>query len=200
MNNPRYTALYTQYIINQAYSHVLIMITIATILFIPATILKSCNQFFVLIIKTHFSYSNNRPAPSGLGGSRWLEAIWEPGTRLYVLPGGLEILDVSGEGDPRLVCADLGAATKNTAKAGSYLIRLNHYFQMRRTNFWVRNALAFNYLFSFLQSDTSLQRRRSSHPTQLGGLSIRRCWILLRKRRTRMRRIGRSCWVKRLHL
>nr|XP_046481425.1 Bardet-Biedl syndrome 1 protein homolog isoform X2 [Neodiprion pinetum] len=64
--------------------------------------------------------SDDRPAATGLGGSRWLEAVWEPEARLYVLSGGLEILDVCGEGDPRLVCADLGTATTNSAKIRVY--------------------------------------------------------------------------------
>ncbi|XP_046747357.1 Bardet-Biedl syndrome 1 protein homolog isoform X2 [Diprion similis] len=64
--------------------------------------------------------SDDRSAATGLGGSRWLEAVWEPEARLYVLPGGLEILDVCGEGDPRLVCADLGTATTNAAKIRVY--------------------------------------------------------------------------------
>lgn len=48
--------------------------------------------------------------------SRWLEALWEPAAKLYTLPNGLDMLDVSGDGDARLVCADLGALDINSPK------------------------------------------------------------------------------------
>ncbi|XP_020708070.2 Bardet-Biedl syndrome 1 protein homolog isoform X2 [Athalia rosae] len=67
------------------------------------------------------TFNKDKPAIAAeLRGSRWLEAVWEPGARLYVLPGGLEVLDVSGEEDPRLVCADLGTATMNSSKIRVY--------------------------------------------------------------------------------
>lgn len=53
---------------------------------------------------------------SSLGMSRWLEALWEPAAKLYTLPNGLDMLDVSGDGDARLVCADLGALNINSPK------------------------------------------------------------------------------------
>lgn len=52
----------------------------------------------------------------GLGTSRWLEALWEPGTRLYTLPNSLDMLDVTGDGDARLICADLGMLGANSTK------------------------------------------------------------------------------------
>ncbi|XP_076620008.1 BBSome complex member BBS1-like [Colletes latitarsis] len=56
----------------------------------------------------------------GLGTSRWLEALWEPGARLYTLPNNLDMLDVTGDGDARLICADLGALGANTTKIRVY--------------------------------------------------------------------------------
>lgn len=52
----------------------------------------------------------------GLGTSRWLEALWEPSAGLFVLPGGLDMLDVSGDGDARLICADLGPVGSDLTK------------------------------------------------------------------------------------
>ena len=52
----------------------------------------------------------------GLGTSRWLEALWEPAARLYTLPNALDMLHVSGDGDARLVCADLGTFYVNSPK------------------------------------------------------------------------------------
>ncbi|XP_043478263.1 Bardet-Biedl syndrome 1 protein homolog isoform X2 [Leptopilina heterotoma] len=47
---------------------------------------------------------------------RWLEAIWEPGTRIYSLPGGIDMIDISGEGDARLITADLGNLLQDTPR------------------------------------------------------------------------------------
>ncbi|CAL7936453.1 unnamed protein product [Xylocopa violacea] len=58
---------------------------------------------------------------SGLGTSRWLEALWEPAARLYTLPNALDMLDVTGDGDARLICADLGTLNGvNSAKIRVY--------------------------------------------------------------------------------
>ena len=57
---------------------------------------------------------------SGLGTSRWLEAFWEPGAKLYTLPNGVDMLDVTGNGDARLVCVDLGTLAANSAKIRVY--------------------------------------------------------------------------------
>ncbi|XP_051171319.1 Bardet-Biedl syndrome 1 protein homolog isoform X2 [Leptopilina boulardi] len=48
--------------------------------------------------------------------SRWLQAIWEPGTRIYSLPGGIDMIDISGEGDARLITADLGNSLQDTPR------------------------------------------------------------------------------------
>ncbi|XP_053981341.1 Bardet-Biedl syndrome 1 protein homolog isoform X1 [Hylaeus anthracinus] len=56
----------------------------------------------------------------GLSTSRWLEALWEPGARLYTLPNALDMLDVTGDGDARLICADLGAQGANSTKIRVY--------------------------------------------------------------------------------
>ncbi|XP_015609578.1 Bardet-Biedl syndrome 1 protein homolog [Cephus cinctus] len=58
----------------------------------------------------------DRHGVGGLGTSRWLEAIWEPGARIYCLPGGLEMLDISGDGDARFIVADLGTGAAESAK------------------------------------------------------------------------------------
>lgn len=57
---------------------------------------------------------------TGLGTSRWLEALWEPAARLYTLPNALDMLDVTGDGDARLLCADLGTLDANSAKIRVY--------------------------------------------------------------------------------
>ncbi|XP_017879175.1 Bardet-Biedl syndrome 1 protein homolog isoform X1 [Ceratina calcarata] len=57
---------------------------------------------------------------NGLGTSRWLEALWEPAARLYTLPNALDMLDVTGDGDARLLCADLGTLDANSAKIRVY--------------------------------------------------------------------------------
>ena len=54
-----------------------------------------------------------------LGSSRWLEAIWEPGARLYTLPNGLDMVDVTGDGDARLICTDLGILGGNSTKVAT---------------------------------------------------------------------------------
>ncbi|KAM0729737.1 BBSome complex member BBS1 [Formica fusca] len=56
----------------------------------------------------------------GLGTSRWLEALWEPSAGLFALPGGLDMLDVSGDGDARLICADLGPIGNDLTKIRVY--------------------------------------------------------------------------------
>ncbi|XP_011691082.1 PREDICTED: Bardet-Biedl syndrome 1 protein isoform X1 [Wasmannia auropunctata] len=56
----------------------------------------------------------------GLGMSRWLEALWEPSAGLFSLPGGLDMLDISGDGDARLICADLGPVGSDSTKIRVY--------------------------------------------------------------------------------
>ena len=51
-----------------------------------------------------------------LGTNRWLEAVWEPSARIHALPGGLDMLDVSGDGEAKLISADLGIGTTESAK------------------------------------------------------------------------------------
>lgn len=52
--------------------------------------------------------------------SRWLEALWEPSAGLFSLPGGLDMLDISGDGDARLICADLGPVGGDSTKVLFY--------------------------------------------------------------------------------
>lgn len=54
--------------------------------------------------------------------SRWLEAIWEPGARIYSLPGGIDMIDISGDGDARLITADLGNSIHDTARVCPFLV------------------------------------------------------------------------------
>jgi len=61
-----------------------------------------------------------------LGTSRWLEALWEPSAGIFVLPGGLDMLDISGDGDARLICADLGAVESDSTKVLYFLIKRNN--------------------------------------------------------------------------
>ncbi|XP_076292427.1 BBSome complex member BBS1-like isoform X1 [Lasioglossum baleicum] len=56
----------------------------------------------------------------GLSTNRWLEALWEPGAKLYTLPNALDMLDVTGDGDARLICVDLGALGANSTKIRVY--------------------------------------------------------------------------------
>lgn len=63
----------------------------------------------------------------GLGTSRWLEALWEPSAGLFALPGGLDMLDVSGDGDARLICVDLGPVESDTTKVYFVIMRENNY-------------------------------------------------------------------------
>ncbi|KZC07512.1 Bardet-Biedl syndrome 1 protein, partial [Dufourea novaeangliae] len=56
----------------------------------------------------------------GLSTNRWLEALWEPGAKLYTLPDAIDMLDVTGDGDARLICADLGTLGANSTKIRVY--------------------------------------------------------------------------------
>ncbi|XP_078047896.1 BBSome complex member BBS1-like isoform X2 [Augochlora pura] len=56
----------------------------------------------------------------GLSTNRWLEALWEPGAKLYTLPNALDMLDVTGDGDARLICVDLGPLGTSSAKIRVY--------------------------------------------------------------------------------
>jgi len=51
-----------------------------------------------------------------------LEALWEPSAGLFALPGGLDMLDVSGDGDARLICADLGPVGNDLTKVTTYTL------------------------------------------------------------------------------
>ncbi|XP_057318218.1 Bardet-Biedl syndrome 1 protein homolog [Microplitis mediator] len=57
-----------------------------------------------------------RAISSKLSSSRWLEAVWEPSAKLNVLPGGLEMMDVAGDGEARLIAIDLGDELADDAK------------------------------------------------------------------------------------
>lgn len=51
-----------------------------------------------------------------LNTNRWLDAVWEPSARIHALPGGLDMLDVSGDGEAKLISADLGIGTTETPR------------------------------------------------------------------------------------
>ena len=59
--------------------------------------------------------------------SRWLEAIWEPGARIYSLPGGIDMIDISGDGDARLITIDLGNSIQDTARVCLFSFELNKF-------------------------------------------------------------------------
>lgn len=63
-----------------------------------------------------FLFRADHKSIGGLGMSRWLEALWEPSAGLFSLPGGLDMLDISGDGDARLICADLGPVGSDSTK------------------------------------------------------------------------------------
>lgn len=48
--------------------------------------------------------------------NRWLEAVWEPSARIHTLPGGLDMLDVSGDGEAKLISADPGIGPTESPK------------------------------------------------------------------------------------
>lgn len=53
---------------------------------------------------------------SKLSSSRWLEAVWEPSTRMKTLSGGLDMVDISGTGDAKLIVVDLGFDKSDSTK------------------------------------------------------------------------------------
>lgn len=71
---------------------------------------------FIFNIYIYFLFRADHKSLGGLGTSRWLEALWEPSAGLFALPGGLDMLDVSGDGDARLICADLGPIGNDLTK------------------------------------------------------------------------------------
>lgn len=68
-----------------------------------------------------FFFRADHKSLGGLGTSRWLEALWEPSAGLFALPGGLDMLDVSGDGDARLICADLGPVGNDLTKVDAFI-------------------------------------------------------------------------------
>ena len=60
----------------------------------------------------------------GLSTSRWLDAIWEPNTQIYALPKGIDMLDFTGDGDARLIIADLGHTLNNMKVFANILLSL----------------------------------------------------------------------------
>lgn len=57
-----------------------------------------------------------RPITSRLSSGRWLDAIWEPGVKIQALPGALDMLDVTGDGEARLIVADTSTDPTETGK------------------------------------------------------------------------------------
>ncbi|XP_011495990.1 PREDICTED: Bardet-Biedl syndrome 1 protein [Ceratosolen solmsi marchali] len=52
----------------------------------------------------------------GLNSSRWLDAIWEPNARIHNVPNGMDMLDLTGDGDTKLIILDLGSSTLKDIK------------------------------------------------------------------------------------
>lgn len=73
-------------------------------------------MLYIVILLNLFSFRADHKSLGGLGTSRWLEALWEPSANLFTLPGGLDMLDVSGDGEARLICADLGLVGDDSTK------------------------------------------------------------------------------------
>lgn len=53
---------------------------------------------------------------SRLCTSRWLDAVWEPNTQIYAMPNGLNMIDLAGDGDAKLIVTDLGDITSTSTK------------------------------------------------------------------------------------
>ncbi|XP_076235739.1 BBSome complex member BBS1-like [Calliopsis andreniformis] len=75
----------------------------------------SVSKIFLKVLFELFNFFRGDQSIS-LGASRWLEALWEPASRLYTLPSGLDMVDVTGDGDARLICTDLGTLSANSSK------------------------------------------------------------------------------------
>lgn len=71
---------------------------------------------YLFFLSNIFFLRADHKSLGGLGMSRWLEALWEPSAGLFSLPGGLDMLDISGDGDARLICADLGPVGSDSTK------------------------------------------------------------------------------------
>lgn len=67
--------------------------------------------------------------------SRWLEAIWEPDANIYSLPGGIEMLDVSGDGDARFIAADIGTEPSHQPKVCKQINRKKFCFNNKNCLF-----------------------------------------------------------------
>jgi Bardet-Biedl syndrome 1 protein len=52
-----------------------------------------------------------------LNMSRWLDAIWKPNAQIYALPNGMDMMDLSGDGDAKLIIVDLGNSSLDNIKA-----------------------------------------------------------------------------------
>ncbi|XP_011313154.1 Bardet-Biedl syndrome 1 protein [Fopius arisanus] len=61
-----------------------------------------------------------RPVGSRLNTSRWLDAVWEPNANIHALPGGLDMLDVAGDNEARLIITDLTSEVTDSAKVRVY--------------------------------------------------------------------------------
>ncbi|XP_029177089.1 protein dispatched-like [Nylanderia fulva] len=111
-------------------SHVLAYIQIGIFLLLVMSIswiyatLFLCSMLAIIGPSSRFAqfeYSRaDHKSLGGLGTSRWLEALWEPSAGLFALPGGLDMLDISGDGDARLICADLGPVGDDSTKIRVY--------------------------------------------------------------------------------
>lgn len=95
------------------------------------------------------------------------------------------MLDVTGNGDARLVCVDLGTLAANSAKVITF-----------------RNCRSLDKSITILSfaSDTSLQRWGPSNGAQHGERTLRISRFLHGKRRASIIRVGRGCWFQCVHL
>lgn len=62
---------------------------------------------------------------SKLSTNRWLEAVWEPGTKIHALPGGMDMLDLAGDGEARLITVDLGMEASDSTKVINLIVMKN---------------------------------------------------------------------------
>lgn len=82
---------------------------------------------FFTLLRIFLIYRADHKPLGGLGTSRWLEALWEPSAGLFALPGGLDMLDISGDGDARFICADLGPVGNDSTKVRVLYIYIHLY-------------------------------------------------------------------------
>ncbi|XP_034948798.1 protein dispatched [Chelonus insularis] len=106
-------------------SHVLAYIQIAIFLILVMCVSWIYATFFLCPLLyvigpssdfAQFHYSKLKKYLPGLSTSRWLEAVWEPSAKISALPGGLEMIDITGDGQARLICIDIPPESTESSK------------------------------------------------------------------------------------